>query len=143
MTEGFEVFAHTIAFVAGEAILRMVRVDFDHAAVAGDFGDDAGRGDAQAEPVTTHQRGVLHREALGAQAVDQGMVRFPGEGFEGAGHGQMRGAQDIEAVDFLHGGLGHGPEDFRGCGERGVKLFPLGRADFFRVGQSIKHEVVR
>lgn len=142
MAEGFKVLAHTIAFVAGKAILRIAVVEFDHAAVAGDFGDDAGRGDAQTEPVAPDQRGVFHGEAVDGQAVHQGMLRPSGQGCERAGHGEVRGAQDVETVDFPDGRFGHGPEDGRGGGERGVKLFALGRADFFRIGQSVEMEAI-
>ncbi len=135
-------FAHTIAFVAGETILWILRVEFDHEAVAGDFGNNACRGNTQAQRVAFDQSGVIDGQTAHRKPVDERMVRTPRQGFDGAGHGQMRGAQDIETVDFLHAGLGHGPEDFCACGQNGVNLFTFGRADFFRIGQSIKREVI-
>ena len=71
------------------------------------------------------------------------MVGLLRQGFNRPAHGEMRGAQDIEAVDFLNGRFGHGPEDFHSRGERGVELFAIGRTDFLRVGQSVEMEVFR
>jgi hypothetical protein len=70
------------------------------------------------------------------------MIGFPRQGLDRPRHSEMRGAQDVETVDFLHGGLGHGPENFRGRGEDGVKSLALGCADFFRVGQTVEREVI-
>ena len=133
---------HTITLVAGKAILRIVRVEFDHESVAGHFGENAGRGDAQAEGIAFDQSSVIDGQTAHRQSVDEGMVGTPRQGFDGAGHGQMRGAQDVETIDFLHAGLGHGPEDPGSCGQNRVNPFTFGRADFFRIGQSIEREII-
>ncbi len=135
--------AHTIAFVAGESILRIIGIKSDHEPVAGDFGDDAGGRDAQAERVAGHQRGVLHGEAADGKAVNQGVIRPRRQRVDGSGHGEVRGAENVELVDVRDGRLGRRPENVRVASQCGVKFFALGRGDFFGVGQSVESEAVR
>jgi hypothetical protein len=88
VAEGFEVLADTIAFVPGKAILRIFGIERDHEPVAGDFGHDAGRGDAQAEGVTTDQCAVRHGEVAHGESVDQGVIGRGGECAHRARHGE-------------------------------------------------------
>lgn len=136
-------FAHTIAFVAGEAILRILCIQLAHQTISGDFGNDACRGDAQAQPVAADQCGVLDRQTAYGKPVDQGMIRCSGEIRHGSGHGEVRGVQNVQPVDFLHGGLGHGPLDLRSRGQGAVKLFTFGRGELFRIGQAVESGVAR
>jgi len=115
-------FAHTIPFVAGEAILRILRVERGHETVAGDFGHDAGRGDAQAECVSGHQCSVRDRQTAHREAIDQRVVRFPWQRFHGTGHGEMCGAEDVEAVDFRHVSLADAPVDIGADAEGGMEV---------------------
>ena len=136
-------FADTIAFVAGEAILRILCVERGHETVAGDFGDDAGRGDAEAECVAGHQCGVRDGKPSHGEAVDQRMVGFARQGRHGAGHGEMRGAEDIEAVDLRDVRLADAPMDVGADGEHGMEMLAFFGGQFFRVIQALDRAVIR
>lgn len=137
MAEGFEVFAHTIAFVAGEAILRIIRVEFDHQTVAGDLGDDAGGRYAEAQRIALDQRGLIDRQSSHGEPVDQGVVGARPQALDSAGHGEVGGAKDVEAVDFRNVCASGRPEDGGVRGEDGEKFFATGGGDFFRIGQAV------
>jgi len=137
------VLAHTITFVAGEAILRILCVERGHETVAGDFGDDAGRGDAEAECVAGHQCGVRDGKPSHGEAVDQRMVGFAGQGRHGAGHGEMRGPEDIEAVDLRDVRLADAPMDVGADGEHGMEMLAFFGGQFFRVIQAFERAVIR
>lgn len=136
-------FADTIAFVAGEAILRILRVERDHETVAGDFGHDAGRGDAQAERIPGHQCSVRDRQTAHREAIDQRVVGFPRQGLDGAGHGEMRGPEDIEAVDLRDIRLADAPMDVGADGEDGMEMLALFGGQLFRVIQALDRAVIR
>ena len=136
-------FSHTIAFVAGEAILRILCVERGHETVAGDFGDDAGRGDAEAECVAGHQCSVRDRQTAHWEAIDQRVVGFPRQGLDGAGHGEMRGAEDIEAVDLRDVRLADAPMDVGADGEHGMEMLAFLGGLFFRVIQALDRAVIR
>ena len=135
-------FADSITFVAGKAILRVGGVEVHHESVAGDFGDDAGGGDAQAQGVAGDQGGVGYRESAHGESINEGVLGFLREGGNGADHGEVGGAEDVEGVDFLDGGCGDGPVDFRAGAEDGVDGFALFGGEFFRVVQAIEVEVM-
>ena len=135
--------AHTITFVAGEAILRILRVERGHETVAGHFGHDAGRGDAQTERVPGHQRGVRHGESAHRESVDQRVAGFPRQGLQGAGHGEMRGAEDVELVDFRHVRLADAPLNVGTGGEDGMEMLPFPRGQCFRIIQALERAVIR
>ncbi len=136
-------FAHTIPFVAGEAILRILCVEREHEAVAGHFGHDAGRGDAQAERVASHQCGVRDGKPAHREAVDQCMAGFPRQGRHGPGHGEMRGAEDVKAVDFRDVRLADAPMDVRADGERGMEVLAFFGGQLFRIIQALERAVIR
>ena len=143
MAEGFEVLADTIAFVPGKAILRILGIERDHEPVAGNFGHDAGRGDAQAEGVTTDQGAVRHGEAAHGESVDQGVVGLGGEGTHRARHGEVGGAENVVAIDFFDRGQTGGPGHAGVGGEDCKNFFTAGGGDFFRVGQAVESKVRR
>ena len=136
-------FAHTITFVAGEAILRILRVEFDHEAVAGDFGDDAGGGDGNAKGVAADERRVVDGEAAHGESVDEGVVGFRGQGLDGAGHGEVGGAKDVEGIDFLDAGGADGPVDFGAGGQGSVEAFAFFGGELFGVIEADEGEVRR
>jgi hypothetical protein len=47
-----KVFARWVAFMLGKTILRVESIALEHNAVALDFGNNAGRRDAEAYPIT-------------------------------------------------------------------------------------------
>ena len=70
--------AGRIALVSGKSVRREPRVPFFHDPIARDLGDDAGRGDTQADGVTFYQGGMRNGERLHRQAIDECMVRPDG-----------------------------------------------------------------
>jgi len=131
--EGFEVGAGAVAFVAGEAVLGIGLVQFGHDAVAGDFGEDAGGGDGEAAGVAFDLILSGAGEAGDGQAVDEGEVGKGREGIERPGHGEVGGAEDIEAVDLLRFDDGDGGEEFRGGVEEIEELTAFGGGEFLGV----------
>lgn len=141
MAEGFEVLTDTIAFVPGKAILRIFGIERDHQPVAGDFGHDAGRGDAQAEGVTADQCAVWYGEVAHGESVDQGVVGPGGEGTYRARHGKMGGAEDVVTIDFFDRGQTGGPGHAGVGGEDGENFLTAGGWDFLRVGQAVEGKI--
>lgn len=100
-----QVRGRSISFVPGETVDRVEGVVFAHQAVARHFSEDGSGGDGGAAGIAFHQRHLIEREGTHRQAVDQNQVGLHAgrEGVEGLPHCEMRGAQDIEAID-LRGG---------------------------------------
>lgn len=90
-----------IAFMLAEFVARIPRIHLDHDAVARDFGEDAGGGDAEAEPVATHQRRLWNGEGANRETVDQHVIGYGGERGDGATHRFVGRTQDIQPVDLL------------------------------------------
>jgi hypothetical protein len=122
-----------VAFMLGEAVFGMEAVVFEHEAVALDLGDHTRRSDAQAEGVPADEGGLRDRKIVDGQAIDQGVVGSGAEFFQGAAHSLVRGAEDVEAVDF--GGVDdrRGPADAGIRGDSKVKRLATARGEFFRV----------
>ena len=86
---------------------------------------------------------MLDREAAHGESVHQRMVRSAGQGVQGARHGEVGRAENVETVDFLDAGLGHGPEDPGLRGECRVESRTFFRRDLFRVVEAVEFEAVR
>jgi len=99
LAQALQVLGGGVAFVAREAVLRVLRIQVRKEPVPGDFGDDGGGGDGSTEAVALDQRCVGHRQTLDRQSIDQGVVRQGREGGDGLGHGAMGGAQDVQPID--------------------------------------------
>ena len=87
-----------------EAVLGIVLVQRIHDPIASNLGQDAGSGDAEADPVTPDQRGMLDGESLDGQAIHKGMGALMSvllKSSYGTGHGKMSCPQDIELSDFF------------------------------------------
>ena len=70
----YQVQFRAVAFVLAEAILGKARTEVAHNRVAGDLGDHAGRGNAEAEAIAVDNCGLRKREGENGKAVDEHMV---------------------------------------------------------------------
>ena len=131
-----------VALVLGELIVGEDGVECKHEAVALDFGDDASGGDGKAEAVAADDGLLGPGEILDGESVDEDHVRGRGaEGGDGAAHGEVGGAEDIELVDFAGAGLAGGEAHVGVVGEGFVEVFALGAAEFFGVVEEGEVEV--
>ena len=132
-----------VALVPGEIVFRVQCVHFDHDPVAGDLRDDARRGDAETERIAIHKRGLGQRKWMDGQPVDEDMLGRDGETRDSEAHGVVRGAQDVEAIDFLDAHGDDAPMDF-GIGRKlGVDCLAGGRGEFFGIVQTFVPEFLR
>jgi len=65
----------SVTFVLTETILRELGAKVTHHPVAGDFGDDTGGGDAQANAIAVNDGRLRKGKRDNRQPVDQNMVR--------------------------------------------------------------------
>lgn len=141
LREGLEVGGGAVALVGGKAVAGMAGVQFEHPAVARDLGEDAGGGDGQARRVALDDGVVGDGETADGEAVDEGQVDPAGDGRDGAGHRQVRRAEDVQAVDLLDRGLGDAVGDEGAPLRRGEackeKLPPRGR-ELFRIVKALQ-----
>jgi hypothetical protein len=133
--DGIEVIGGGVAFVDGEAVSWVEAIEFDHALIAKDLGDDAGGGDAVAAAVALDKGGMRHGQGGDRQTIDQGMNGSGFESLEGAAHGGVGGPQDVHGVD-------RGRIDFGDCEGNMMRAQPLeerfapGRLDLFGIVES-------
>ncbi len=129
--------------MARKAELRKLGVELPHDPIPRDLGDDAGGGDGKRAAVALDQRVVRQRKIPDRQAVDKAVVGRGFQGSDGAAHGEMGGAQDVQGVDFRRLGEGDSPLDIRAGGELLVERPAFGSAQFFRIIETGAGETVR
>ena len=94
-----------IAFVLGKSILRILSIETPHFLITRRLGEDGRRPDFKHTAVPFHHR--LGGECnLGTmQAIHQYLMRNMRQPLDCALHGQQGRLQNIDAVDFLDGGI--------------------------------------
>ncbi len=100
-----------VAFVLGKTVFGKLPVKILHDAIPLDFSNDAGRGNAQAEPIAADQGRLFTRKIGDAQAVDQDVGRMNGQGMERRTHRPVGRPQDVPSVDLLPFAKCRGPYD--------------------------------
>jgi hypothetical protein len=136
-----KVFARWVAFMLGKTILRVESVALEHDAVALDFGNNAGRRDAEAYRITADQRGLRAWEIRDWQAVDKSVSRAWRELFDHGTHPGMRGAENVQAVDFLWGDRNGGPTNVGIRRNLGVEPFSGFGGEFFGVIEASENKI--
>lgn len=58
----------------GKFVARVMLIHRDHDTVAGDFGEDAGCGNAETETISAYQRSLRDREGVHRETVDQDVI---------------------------------------------------------------------
>lgn len=129
-----------VALVLVEAVLGIQGMQAQQVGVARRLGQDGRGGDRR------HQRIALDHGLHGAAqlgrlvAVDHGQFRRHGQAGHGALHRQHGGAQDVQAVDFLHAGAGHEPGQRLGADLHRQRFALLG-LEHLGVGQAVDRPV--
>jgi hypothetical protein len=98
-----------VAFVLVEAVLRILRVQRHQRGVARGLGEDGGGRNGFDLVVAADDGDALDLHHRAAVAVDQGQRRHGAQRFHRAAHGQHRGLQDVELVDFFFRRFGDRP----------------------------------
>jgi hypothetical protein len=100
LTQGFQVIGSGVAFVAGEAVLRIDDVPFFHARVAVGFGEDGSSGNRNAASVTLNER-LLLDENIELHGIDEQVIRLNRKLLQSGGHSLAAGLIDVPSVDSL------------------------------------------
>ena len=109
LAQGGHVHGRAIAHVALEAIGRKLFGILQHQAVPYRLGEDGGRGNGGVLVVTADDGFDAHAiQPWRPVAIDAYVARPRIQPLDGTGHGQQRGTQDVEPVDLLDAGTGHG-----------------------------------
>ena len=109
--EGGEVLFGAVAFMLGEAIERVLLVQGQHHAVAGNFGNDGGGGDREAEGIALDDGTLRQRYGWQAHGIQQKRLWGRREAGDGFAHGVFRSLQNILCVDQFDGAGADGDGD--------------------------------
>ena len=128
-----KVFRCWVAFMLGKTILWVEPVALEHDAVTLDFGNNAGCGYAKAYAIASDQRGLRAWKTRDGKAIDEGVGGAGRKLFDHGAHSGVRGAENIEAVDFLRRDCNGSPPNVGMRRDLGIEaLADLGR-EFFGV----------
>ena len=89
-----------ITFMPAEIILRKMGTKVTHHSVPRDFCDHTSGGDGKAQAVPIDNSGLGDWKGNNGQAINQHVIGHAGERGDGDAHRFVRGAQNIDAVDF-------------------------------------------
>src|SRR5438034_4978611 len=132
-----------VAFMLAEAILRKIRTEVTHHSVTGNFRDHTGSSDAEAEAIAIDDSGLRKRKGYNGQAIDQHVFWRDRKRRNGGAHRFMRGAQDVDAVDFQGIDNTDRPTEIGIRGQVVVNLFAQVRCKLFRIVQAPVTEFFR
>lgn len=99
-----EVFGRGIAPMIGKSIVRIFPIEFIHDPIAGNLGQDAGGRNAETDPVTPDQRGMINGKSLDGQAIHESVNALMSvfmQSCQSARHCDMSSPQDIQVSNFL------------------------------------------
>ena len=114
-----------------------------HDPVTRDLRDDARRGDAEAQRVTADKRGLLDGKRAHGQAINERMLWLRVELCDGAAHGLVRRAEDVDAIDFRDIHNGERKADPRVRGDFHEEQFPCRGGELLGVVQRSVPESLR
>jgi hypothetical protein len=89
-----------VAFVLAKAILRETGAEVTHHLVAGHFCDHTRGGDRQTDAVAVNDRRLRKWKRKHRQTVNEDMLRRRGDCGDGRAHRLVRGAENVDPVDF-------------------------------------------
>ncbi len=118
--ESGEMHRRAVALVRGETVFGKLFVQFAHALVAVDLGDDGSGGDGDGQRVAVDDGG-LRAGVVEAERVDEQVIWRGREPEDGLRHGDLRCLVDVDAVD------GDGIDFFDGNGD-GLLLDDFGES---------------
>jgi hypothetical protein len=130
--------AAVAVLVVGEAVVGIGAADSRHQAVAGDLGDDRGRGDRHRQAVAADDRlGRAGQAGRQHVAVDQDVVGAERQAGHGAAHAPQRGAEDVHPVD--PGAARDHDRDQPLLEDEGEEAFAVGRRQALRIVEALRH----
>ncbi len=124
-----------VTFVLAEAILGETSAEVTHHRVPRDFRDYAGCGDRKAETITVDNCGLRKWKGDDGQAIDQNVVGRCAQRGERGPHRLVRGAQNIDLIDFDRINHTHRPCDSIVCHKLMINFFTQLRLQLFRIVQ--------
>ena len=98
-----------ISLMAVKSILRVLRCQLYHVPVSGHFRQNGRCRNVRTQAVTMDHRAAWHSDARVPIPINQRQFRFDRQFFNGAIHGQISGAQNIQFLDLLYLGKGDTP----------------------------------
>src|SRR5689334_20950000 len=93
--ESGQVLGRGVALVGGKTVLWVLVMQLVHHTVARHLGDNGGRRNGDGAAVSLHDGGLLDREGVDRQPVDERHVRPQGQGGDSVTHGLVRGAEYV------------------------------------------------
>jgi hypothetical protein len=136
-----KVFRCWVAFMLGKTILRVEPVALEHDAVTLDFGNNAGRRDAEAYAISSDQRDLRAWETRDGKAIDEGVGGAERKLFDHCAHPGVRCAEDIETVNFLRGDCNGSPTNVGIRRDLGVEALTGFGREFFGVIETTENKV--
>ena len=127
-----------ISFVLGKAVTRVKLVQLPHDVVAGDLGQDTGRGDRVTFAIALNQRCMRVRQPADSKPINQRMLGLGLQLVERHVHGPPCGLADVDLINHLDVHTGDGITNVRMRGNSGIKLFSLFLGKLLRVIQTAK-----
>ena len=143
LREGGEMFGCAVAFVLGEIVLRVLRVELQHQSVPRDFGNNAGGGDGITFGVAFDDGFLPETNCRHVKTVHKHVIGFDRQGVEREHHCAPRRAEDIVAVDDCYVGKAGRPADFRGGGQLSVKRLAFALCELLRIVENFVPVFVR
>lgn len=125
-----------VAFVPFEPVVREINRRGFHEAVASDFCDDAGGGNAGTQRIPANQGGLGNRERLHGPSVNEDVTRRGPEGSNGFAHRLVSCPENIDVIDLLGIANGRRPRDSRVSGELLVETISRESGEFFGIIES-------
>lgn len=131
-----------VALVLAEAILGKAGAEVAHDRVAGDFGNDTGGGNGEAEAIAVDDGRLGKGKRKNGKAIDEHMVGLKAERFDGGAHRLVSGAENIDRINLQRIDDSNGPGDglvgdqfvidfFTAFGEKLFRIVELAMAKFF------------
>lgn len=136
--EGIEMFRGGVTLVQGEPVARIKLVELDHQTVAGDFGEDTRGGDRGTEGVALDHRRLGAVEQRRWESVEEDVLGGWNQGVEGATHGFVGGAEDVDGIDGLSIEADDLPVQIGVVGELGEKALTVGGGKLFGIVQAVE-----
>src|SRR5438105_15056611 len=102
IADGALMFGRGVAFVAGETIAGILRVEFRHQSVAEDFRDDGSRGDGKIDAIAFVETVLRLRESGNGPAVHENVLWRDGQVRKRHLHGANARVIDVEPVDLIN-----------------------------------------
>jgi hypothetical protein len=136
-----KVFCRWVAFMLGKSILGIESVALEHDAVTLDFGNNAGCRDAEAYPITTDQRSLRAWKTRDGKTIDESVGRAGRKLFDHCTHPRVRGAEDVQAIDFLWRDCDGCPANLRIPRDLRIKSLARFRCEFFGVVEAMQLKI--